>query len=300
VTRALTVAEGAAAERLDVYLAARLGASRSHVARLLKIGAVRVNGVPSRPSYLVQPGDQLTVEAGEPAAAAAAPRPVPDLPVVYEDADVTVIDKPAGLAAHPGAGIPASEPTVADFARTRTTDPDPERPGIVHRLDRDTSGLMIIARTPEAKAYLQQQFREHHVHKTYTLLATGRVEPAEAVIRLPLDRDPAHPLRRAVVPGGRAAVTRYRTLAAYPGYTLIEARPETGRTHQLRIHFAALGHPIAGDRLYGSTPSSLGLKRQFLHATALEFTAPSSHTLTLTSPLPSDLKTVVNHLEERL
>jgi 23S rRNA pseudouridine1911/1915/1917 synthase len=301
VTRELVAEAGAATERLDVFLAARLGTSRSAAAKLLAAGAVSVNGAAERPSYLVAAGDRVVVEGGRTSGDGPPAAEPPQLPVVYEDPDIIVIDKPAGLAAHPGAGHPAGRPTVADFARPRTTDPDPARPGIVHRLDRDTSGLMIIAKTLAAQAAMQQQFRDHAVRKNYMLLAAGRVSPPEAVIKLPIGRDPARPLRRAVVSGGRPAVTRYRTLADYSGYSLIEARPETGRTHQLRVHFAAIGHPIAGDRTYGapavSAASRLGLNRQFLHATALQFTAPSGAKLSLHSPLPPDLAAAVKTLE---
>jgi 23S rRNA pseudouridine1911/1915/1917 synthase len=223
----------------------------------------------------------------------------PDLPIVYEDDDILVVDKPAGIAAHHGSGT-HGQPTLADFARAHTTDPDPDRPGIVHRLDRDTSGLMVIAKSAEAKLAMQKQFAGRSVHKTYRLLAVGRLEPEEAIINLPLDRDPAHPLRRAVVASGRDAVTRYRTIGNYPGYTLVEAFPETGRTHQIRVHFAAVGHPVAGDTLYGAPIHSLGLKRQFLHAAALEFDAPSGQHLRLTSELPADLAKVLRELEERV
>ncbi len=293
MTRTLKVGEGAAAERLDVYLAAALDIPRSQAARLLRSEAVQVNGRPQRPSYQTQPGDQVAV-ADTPAPEA--PEAAPDLRVVYEDADVLVVDKPAGLAAHRGKG-PARHTTVADFARLHTTDPDPDRPGIVHRLDRDTSGLMILAKTAEAKAFMQDQFREHAVRKTYLLLSVGRVKPPDAVIRLPLSRDPANPLRRAVVAGGRESVTRYHTLADYPGYSLVEAHPETGRTHQIRVHFAAIGHPVAGDALYGAPRRPLGLKRQFLHATAIEFMAPSGKTVKLESPLPAELAAALHSLE---
>ena len=296
MTRQLSVPEGAAAERLDVYLAAALGASRSQVQKLLQSGAVTVNGVPERPSYLVQPGDSIAVT--ETKRESATPPP-PRIDIVYEDGDLLVIDKPAGLAMHQGPGL-EGEPTVADFARLHTTDPDPERPGIVHRLDRDTSGLVILAKTPAAKQHLQQQFADRKVHKTYTVLTVGHPDPAEAVIRLPLDRDPAHPLRRAVVPGGREAITRYHTLASYPGFALLEATPQTGRTHQIRVHLAGIGHPVAGDILYGPPKRPLGLTRHFLHASALQFTAPSGQSLALTSQLPPDLEQIRSSLEKQV
>lgn len=293
MNRHLTVEERAAGTRLDVHVAAELAVSRTLVQRWLKAGGVQVNGRPARANYLVAAGDKISVTSFEvtvPRAAAL------ELPVVYEDADLVVVDKPAGLAVHGGNGREA-EATVADWARPRTTDSDPERPGIVHRLDRDTSGLLVVAKTPTAKAALQQLWRDRQVHKTYQLLVVGRLEPAEAVINMPLDRDPAHPTRRHVSTAGRPAVTRYRTLAALPGYTWVEAYPETGRTHQLRVHFAAVGHPIAGDVVYGSPRRPLGLKRQFLHATGLELRTPGGRELNLTSSLPADLQTVLTGLE---
>lgn len=296
MTKTLNVPEGAAAERLDVYLAAALKATRSHIQKLLQAGNITVNGHPERASYQIQPGDTIAIT---PPVIESQTAPAPELPIVYQDSDLLIIDKPAGLAMHPGRGL-SGEPTVADFARLHTTDPDPERPGIVHRLDRDTSGLVILAKTTPAKHYLQQQFATRQVHKTYTLLTVGHPTPPEAIVRLPLDRDPAHPLQRAIVPGGREAITRYRTIASYPGFALLEANPETGRTHQIRVHLASLGHPVAGDTLYGPPKRPLGLSRQFLHASALEFTAPSGKHLKLTSPLPPDLRHVEQSLEKQV
>lgn len=287
-----TVEPGAASQRLDLYLTAAAGRPRSQVQRLMGLGLVLVNGHSERPSYQTQAGDTITMQE---LPARSAPPDVPDLPVVFEDADVIVVDKPAGLVVHPGAGLDAVA-TVADFARPRTTDADADRPGIVHRLDRDTSGLLIIAKTASAKAYLQAAFKNRQVHKTYTLLAVGRVQPEAATIRLPLGRNPARPLQQAVVAGGREAITAYKVLVSVPGYTLVEANPQTGRTHQIRAHFAALGHPVAGDTTYGPPRRPLGLKRQFLHAKALNFTAPSGKNLLLSSPLPSDLQLVLDRL----
>jgi 23S rRNA pseudouridine1911/1915/1917 synthase len=292
----ITVHEGAAGERLDVFLAKALGRSRSQAQQLLQQGAVNVNGGSERPSYLVERGDRVLVQPAEAPPIVVA---IPELPIVYEDADIVVVDKPSGIAAHAGSGT-TGEATVADFARAHTTDTDPERPGIVHRLDRETSGLMVLAKTAAAKEHMQAQFRDHRVHKTYQLLAVGRVEPPEAVIKLPLDRNPAKPLTRTVIASGRPAVTRYRTLASFPGYTFIQANPETGRTHQIRVHFSAIGHPIAGDTLYGAPKRPLGLTRQFLHAAALEFVAPSGQTVKLHSQLPPELAKIIAQLEEQV
>jgi 23S rRNA pseudouridine1911/1915/1917 synthase len=283
---------GVADRRLDVFLATVTGLSRSQFQRAIKASAVSVNGQPARASYMVQPGDRVVVDLPKPP-----PRQVqpPTLDIIYEDANIVVVDKPAGLAVHPGSGH-INEATVADYARTVTTDPDPERPGIVHRLDRDTSGLLVLAKSAEAKLQLQTQWRTRTVEKRYLLLAVGRVRPAKAVIKLPLDRDPARPLQRAVVTGGKPATTRYDTLLELPGYSYLEAQPETGRTHQLRVHMAAIGHAIAGDTLYGPPERPLGLKRQFLHATSLKFTSPAGVKVELTSELPPDLKLVLDQL----
>ncbi len=293
--RRFTVTPKAAGGRLDVFLAEKLKVSRSQAQRWLKADQVTVNGDVCRANYVTEAGDQVRVIV--PTASEPALTTPPDLPIVYEDDELIVIDKPAGIAVHPGNGRRA-EATVADFARPRTTDPDADRPGVVHRLDRDTSGLLVLAKSAESKQGLQQLWQQRQVHKVYRLLVVGRVRPAEAVISLALDRDPAHPTRRRVMTGGKPATTRYRTLATYPGYTLIEAEPHTGRTHQLRVHFAALGHPVAGDIVYGPSQRPLGLARQFLHATALSFTTPSGKPLALTSPLPPDLQTVLERLED--
>jgi 23S rRNA pseudouridine1911/1915/1917 synthase len=293
MTPPVTVSEGAAGERLDVYLAAIYELPRAQAKKLITAGLIEVNGRPGRSSYCLRVGDTVN-RLAPPAPAAAAP--APDLDIVYEDDDILVVDKPAYLAVHPGAASHVTA-TVADFARLRTTDEDGDRPGIVHRLDRDTSGLLIIAKHPAAKAAMQAAFKSRQVRKAYELLVVGHVGQEEAVIKLPLGRDPAKPLQQAVSAGGREAVTPYRVERYYNGYTHIIARPETGRTHQLRVHFAALGHPVAGDVSYGPPKRPLGLKRQFLHAAALEFTAPSGRLVSLLSPLPPELQMVLDQLE---
>lgn len=282
------------AMRLDMLIARELGVSRTQAQQEIKAGRIRVGAEIGKSSLAVEPG--ALIEVAPPPAPTPKQAPPPALVIVFEDADMMVIDKPAGLVVHGGNGR-SQEATVADAARLITSDPDLERPGIVHRLDRETSGLLVLAKTGAAKAALQAQWQSHQVRKTYQLLAVGRVEPDEAVIDLALGRDPAHPTRRRVLVGGRPAVTRYRVLAAYPGFTLAEAYPETGRTHQLRVHFAALGHPIAGDTVYGSPVRPLSLTRHFLHASVLSITTPSGQPLILTSPLPPELLAVLSRLD---
>jgi 23S rRNA pseudouridine1911/1915/1917 synthase len=294
--RTFIVPEGAAGERLDTYLAGRLRQTRSAVQRLIQDRYILVNGQPVKTGFALRAGESISVDAPTPNHTQAT---APELPIVYQDDELLVIDKPAALAVHAGSGT-VGQATVADFARLHTSDPDAERPGIVHRLDLDTSGLMIIAKTPEAKQALQQSFANRSVKKTYQALVVGAPDRDEAVIRLPLERDPAHPMRRAVVPGGRDAVTRYHSVAHFPGYTQIEATPETGRTHQLRVHFAAIGHPIAGDTTYGPRQRPLGLKRHFLHAAGLSFTTPSGVALQLSSPLPAELAKVLRDLADKV
>ena len=294
--REFTVADGVAERRLDVFVGVQLELSRTQGQRLVREGAVTVNGQSERASYQVEAGDVVRVELLEKIVEALPP---PSVEIVYEDDDLVVINKPAGIAVHGGAGI-RRESTIADYARTISSDPDPERPGIVHRLDRDTSGLLVIAKSVAAKDAMQEQWRGRAVKKRYLLLAGGRVTPHEAIIRLPLDRDPAHPLRRHVSQSGKPAITRYNVLMDVPGYSYIEARPETGRTHQLRVHFAALGHAIAGDIVYGPVIRPLGLTRQFLHASGLSFRAPSGALVELTSELPADLKPILERLQEEL
>ena len=288
------VPEGAATERLDVFLASNLGVSRSQIQKRIESGAVVVNGKLERASYLVEPGDKVSIE--QPESQTKPDINPPNIPIIYEDDDLMVVDKPSGLSMHPGSGETVA--TLADFSRLHSADPDPDRPGIVHRLDKDTSGLVVIAKTLEAKVYLQGLFKDHKVKKTYSLLVVGRPGDSEAIIKLPLDRDPENPLRRAVISTGREAITRYHTIANYHSFSLIEAIPETGRTHQLRVHFEAIGHPIAGDPVYAAgREKPRTLRRLFLHAAKLQFKLPSGKQIQIQSPLPGDLNLVLGTLE---
>jgi 23S rRNA pseudouridine1911/1915/1917 synthase len=222
------------------------------------------------------------------------------VPVVYEDADLLIVDKPAGLVVHPAPGHPSGTlvnallgrhgPTFGGIAGVR-------RPGIVHRLDRDTSGLLVVARDDAAQASLMAQLKARRVKKTYLALAHGSVGPAVGRIEAPIGRDPGHRTRMAVTASGRAATTGYRVRERFEGWTLLEVDLVTGRTHQIRVHLAAIGHPVAGDPVYGTATSRrgpAGLGRLFLHAWRLELTSPSSGRLIRAeAPLPDELEGVL-------
>ncbi len=292
MTKNFKLNEGDYGRRLDVVLAEKAGISRNMAALEIETGRGLVNAQPSKSSYHLEKGDKLSWQplVNEPREETAAPK----LSIIYEDANVIVINKPAGLLVH-ATDNPTSEATVADFARKHSRDTDTIRPGIVHRLDRETSGLMMLAKTLASKSYLQDQLRARKIQKTYLVLVHGRLKQPEAEINLPLERG-ATGLKQVVSPGGRSAVTRYKVLAEYPGYSLVEAYPVTGRTHQLRVHFAHLGHPIAGDRIYGRP--SPGLNRLFLHAKKLEFTGPDKKRIEVETELPPELKNFLAKLEK--
>ncbi len=271
--------------RLDVYLARHL-ASRSQAQKAVVAGAVTVNGITAKPATQLEAGDVIEFH---PISSPKASLPQLDFKVVYQDDDLLVIEKPAGV---PVEGS-KTDRRLLDFAGRHTSDPDKIRPGIVHRLDRDTSGLLIIAKTAGAKAFIQQAFKARRVEKTYLALVRGHLEPARAIISLPIAR--SHSLtQRAVAAAGRAAETSYSVQKYYQGFSLVEVTPKTGRTHQIRVHFSYLGHPIAGDMLYGQpTPR---LSRHFLHAAKLSFTGPSGQLIKLESSLPADLADFLTNL----
>lgn len=289
------VPETAVGQRIDLWLTSELTLPRSSVQRLIKDGRVVVGKSQQRSSYRLRNGDSISVELPE---LVEATRQVLDLPIIYRDDDIIVINKPAGLMVHP-ARADSTVATVADFARPLTIDPDPERPGIVHRLDSDTSGVLVLARTIGVKETLQSQFRKHTIGKTYLALVTGHLKDESAVIRLPLSRSPKDPLKRVPTPGGKDAETTYRVLEEFNGYSFVEVSPKTGRTHQIRAHMAALGHPIAGDRRYGGIPAPNGLKRQFLHAASLELELPSGMRRRFEAPLADDLASLLVELRHQ-
>ena len=277
-------------ERLDIFLARRAqGLSRSRIKRLIQDGHALVNSELAQPGQRLKPGDLVSLSVPPPTAVALAAEPIP-LRVVYQDAHLLVVDKPAGLTVHPAPGHPSG--TLVNALLALCSDLSgiggELRPGIVHRLDKDTSGLMVVAKSDASHRELSRQWKERSVRKGYLALVSGRLAPAEGVVDAPVGRDPRNRKRMAVAPGGRAARTRYRTLRPVGVDTLVELLPETGRTHQIRVHMAALGHPLVGDSLYGRRDPRLS--RQFLHAHLLAFNHPATgQRMEFTSPLPEEL-----------
>ena len=276
-------------ERLDVAVARQTGLSRAAAARLVDQGRVTVDGRSRPKSHRLQPGERVEVEAA-PGSAVAPPTP---FEVVHEDEHLLVVDKPAGVVVHPGAGHRSG--TLAQALRgVAAGGPDPERGGIVHRLDRDTSGLMLVARSAESHRALQRLIRGREVTREYIALVAGRPDADSGTIDAPLGRDRA---RRTVVSTrsdrARSAVTHFWLVDALPRTSLLRVRLETGRTHQIRAHLAAIGHPVCGDPRYGGGQCGqrLGLLRQFLHASALTFRHPfSGENLACESKPPVDLR----------
>lgn len=293
----LIVAEGG--KRVDSYVARQLPSlSRSHIKRLVTDGLLTVNNRVVKPSYRLEAGDEVVVRIPAVEATELIAQDIP-LEVVYEDEELVVVDKPAHLVVHPAPGHRSG--TLANALLARYPDllvDEDGRPGIVHRLDKDTSGLLIVAKSERARRHLQAQFKEGQVNKVYLALVEGEVEPSSGVIDVPIGRDARSRKRMAVASrGGRQAVTEYRVLEHLRGFTLLEVRPRTGRTHQVRVHLAFVGHPVVGDRAYGRRKQRLDIGRQFLHAHGLGFRLPSSgRQLELVSELPSDLAAVLEEL----
>jgi len=295
-SRSLPVPDGLAGERLDAALSRLLGLSRTKAVELVENGGVLVDGLSPVKSDRVSAGAWLEVTLPEPATAAPVEaRTVDGLDIVHEDDDIIVIDKPVGVAAHPSPGY--SGPTVVGHllgsGRSIATSGAAERQGIVHRLDVGTSGLMVVARSEHAYSSLKRAFKERTVDKIYHALVQGHPDPFSGTVDAPIARHPRHDWKFAVVAGGRDSVTHYDTLEAHRFATLLEVRLETGRTHQIRVHMAAIQHPCVGDIAYGADPTlalRVGLSRQWLHAMRLGFEHPGTgERVEFSSSLPDDL-----------
>lgn len=302
-TRALPVPDGLAGERVDVGLARLLGLSRTRAAEIAAAGGVLLDGRELGKSDRLEAGGWLEVTLPE-APAPAPPQPVAGLAIVHEDDDIVVVDKPVGVAAHPSPGWqgPTVVAGLAAAGYRVATSGAAERQGIVHRLDVGTSGLMVVAKSELAYTVLKRAFKERTVTKTYHALVQGHMDPLAGTIDAPVGRDPRHDYRFAVVAEGKHAVTHYETLEAMPGASLLEIDLETGRTHQIRVHTAALRHPCLGDTTYGADPvlaKRLGLTRQWLHAVRLGFAHPrDGRDLVVTSEYPEDLARALELVRE--
>jgi 23S rRNA pseudouridine1911/1915/1917 synthase len=294
----IAVEPGGAGTRLDTYLAAHLpGVSRSRAKALIERGDVTVDGVRRKPSHVVRTGERVEVRIHvQPQPASPEPEPIP-ITIVYEDDDLAVVNKPAGIAVHPGAGRDRGTLVNALLAALpRLSNLDRTRPGVVHRLDKDTSGLILVAKTEAAHHALAVQIRARTAGREYTALLRGAVPWQERTVTAPIAR---HPVRRrlmAVREGGRGATTHFRVAERLGNFTLVECRLDSGRTHQIRVHAKHIGYPISGDPVYGRR-GELGLTRQFLHASRLSFDHPrTGKPKTVTSPLPSDLQEALDAL----
>jgi 23S rRNA pseudouridine1911/1915/1917 synthase len=305
----ITLTADDSSARLDRFVVAALPAqsvTRGAVQRLIDDGAVTVNGKPSKAAYKIRPGDAIVVRIAPPPPTEAQAEAIP-LDIVYEDADLIVVSKPAGMVVHPAAGHDSGTLVNAVLAHCPDLrgvgDAQGVRSGIVHRLDKDTSGLIIVAKTEAACENLQRQFKSRSVHKLYIALVEGHLTPPQGLIDVPVGRDKQQRKRMAAAADGRPSRTAFKAIEFFDKesqhYTLVEVRPQTGRTHQIRVHFAWLKFPLAGDRVYGRRRPKhpLPLQRHFLHAQSLTFRLPSDgREVTFTAPLPPDLARVLETL----
>lgn len=289
--------------RLDQFVAFAVSSlSRTEVQRLIKAGEILVDGKPQKSSYRLTAGEAITVHLPAPQDRTVLAEDIP-LDVLYQDADLVAINKPAGMVVHPAHGSESGTLVNAALARwpemRRVT--GEERAGVVHRLDKDTSGVIVMAKTSAALKALQAQFKAHTTKKRYLALVEGIPPSSRGVIEAPIARDPRQRKRMAVVPKGRPAVTRYELLEDFGSHSLVDIDLLTGRTHQVRVHFAWLGHPVAGDRIYGYRKLTIPLKdRIFLHAAALEVDSPSTgQRLRFEAPLPPELSAILDDLRRQ-
>jgi 23S rRNA pseudouridine1911/1915/1917 synthase len=291
-----------AGKRLDQFLHDRLPQySRSRLQAWIHQGRVQVNGVPAKRSYLLKGWERIQVAPAELPPLRAVPEDLP-LEVLYQDDDVIAIDKPAGMVVHAGAGRHSGtlvNALVHRFGKLSSVGGE-VRPGIVHRLDRLTSGVILVAKTDTAHRHLAAQFSNRTIEKIYLALVHGHLKTDRGQVTKPIARDPIRRVRMtAKSPAGRQAITEYKVLQTFEGYSYLEVKLGTGRTHQIRVHLASIGHPVAGDKLYGAPPATLA--RFFLHSHRITFTSPTSNEkITITAPLPPELAQYLDHLQPRV
>jgi 23S rRNA pseudouridine1911/1915/1917 synthase len=303
--RSLPVPEGLEGERLDAALARLFGLSRTKAAELAAAGLVRLDGAAAGKSDRVHGGAWLEVELpGVLPELEVVAEPVPGMRIVFDDDDLVVVDKPVGVAAHPSPGWTGTTVVggLAAAGYRISTSGAAERQGVVHRLDVGTSGLMAVAKSERAYTELKRAFKERTVDKTYHALVQGLPDPLRGTIDAPIGRHPGHDYKWAVTESGKPSITHYEVLEAFRAASLVEVHLETGRTHQIRVHFTALRHPCVGDLTYGADPTlaaRLGLTRQWLHAVRLGFAHPSTgRRIELESPYSADLRSALDVLRE--
>lgn len=304
----LTVADPDIGQRLDKFVTDHLATlSRAKVQQLIKDGHVKLDGKPGKASYRLEGGEAISVFLSEnivaPDWGASTPAEALPLSVLYEDEQMAAIDKPAGMVVHPAAGHSTGTLVNALLARWPeiASVGGENRAGIVHRLDKDTSGVILVAKTEPARLKLMAQFESREVQKRYLALVEGLPKTPTGQIDAPIGRDPNERKRMSVVRGGREAVTVYRVLQSYAladeRFTLVEAFPKTGRTHQIRVHLAFIGHPIVGDIVYGHRKARLGMKRHFLHAESITLISPGTNRqIAIRAPLPGALQLTLDKL----
>jgi 23S rRNA pseudouridine1911/1915/1917 synthase len=299
--------------RLDKFLTQKFpNYSRAFLKSQIKQGNVLVNGQIKKPSYILKENDKVETSVKEPEKSVLRPNPDINLKIIYEDENIIAIDKPAGISVHPTAGkkqnntianaLLAYYPAIANVGDPSTSSGQADlRPGIVHRLDKDTSGIMVVAKNQKTFDWLKKQFAERKVEKKYIALAYGRIKNKKGVISKSIGKTKDFRKRTiAPVKEQKEAITYYKILRHYNSFTLVDLQPKTGRTHQIRVHLASIGHPIAGDKLYSFKNQKMppDLKRQFLHASHLKFSLPNGKIVELKSELPEDLQKIINTLSQ--
>ena len=289
-------------ERLDSYISkSNLDLSRSMVQKLIKENRVFVNGKNEKESYKIKVNDNITIQIEEPKSSKLEAQDIP-LNIIYEDNDIIVINKPKGMVVHPGNGNPDNTLVNAVLAHCKGSLSGiggEIRPGIVHRIDKDTSGLIIVAKNDKSHINLSEQIKNHVVTKIYTALVKGNISEDEATIDMPIGRDKKDRKKMSVTRDGKEAVSHIKVVKRYGNYTLIRVKIDTGRTHQIRVHMAKIGHPVVGDEVYSSGKNEFGVKGQMLHSTILKFKHPiSGKEIMLEAPLPQYFEDVLSKLDK--
>lgn len=290
-------------ERLDSYISkSNLDLSRSMVQKLIKENRIFVNGKVEKESYKIKINDKITIQIEEPKSSKLEAQDIP-LDIIYEDNDIIVINKPKGMVVHPGNGNPDNTLVNAVLAHCKGSLSGiggEIRPGIVHRIDKDTSGLIIVAKNDKSHINLSEQIKNHEVTKIYTALVKGNIVENEATIDMPIGRDKNDRKKMCVTRDGKEAISHIKVIKRYGNYTLIRVKIDTGRTHQIRVHMAKIGHPVVGDEVYSSGKNEFGVKGQMLHSTILKFKHPiSGKEIMLEAPLPQYFEDVLSKLEKR-